>query len=130
MDPQLPTTLENRTPASLYRVVLQSQNEHCELYAVRVAQGHLPAFLEIEQIVFPDRAPGHGANAAQERLRGALAAVKRCYIPLTHIVRIDEIAYAALTDVRGDGRADTVGPAGEDARGKVASLRAGTPRTK
>ena len=124
------SSLEHKTPASLYRVVLQSQDEHCELYAVRVAQGHLPAFLEIEQFVFPDRAPNHGANAAQERLRGALAAVKRCYIPLAHIVRIDEIAYAALTDLRGEGRADAVGPPGDDARGKIASLRAGTPRPK
>lgn len=130
MDSQNLTALENRTPTSLYRVVLQSRDEHCELYAVRIAQGHLPAFLEIEQIVFPDRAPGHGANAAQERLRGALAAVKRCYIPLTHIVRIDEIAYAALTDMRGEGRADAVGAAGDDARSKIASLRAGTPRPK
>lgn len=126
-----PTSLpEPKTPASLYRVVLQSQDGHCEFYAVRVAQGHLPAFLEIEQIVFCDRATGDGANAAQERLRSALAAVKRCYIPLAHVVRIDEIAYSAATELRGEGRAHPAGPAGDHARGKVASLRAGTPRPK
>ena len=125
MDKQTPDILENPAPASLYRVVLQSPDEQCELYAVRVAQGHLPAFLELEQIVFADRASGH-ASAAQERLRSALAEVKRCYIPLARIVRIDEIAYAAAAELRGD----TASAQGDDNRGKVASLRTGAPRPK
>ena len=130
MDAQIPPALENRTPASLYRIVFQQRDEDCELYAVRVAQGHLPAFLEIEQILFADRAGGHGANAAQERLRNALATVKRCYLPLAHIVRIDEIAYATLAELRGEARAESPATPGEDPRGKVAPLRIGTPRPK
>ena len=124
------SSLEHKTPASVYRVVLQTQDEHCELYAVRVAQGHLPAFLELEQIVFADRATGHGGSAAQERLRSALAAAKRCYIPLARIARIDEIAYETLTELHGDSRGDSTGQPNDDARGKVASLRAGVPRPK
>lgn len=103
MDTRTPPALEHRTPASLYRIVFQQRDEECELYAVRVAQGHLPAFLEVEQILFADRATGPGANAVQERLRDALATVKRCYLPLAHIVRIDEIAYATLAELRGEG---------------------------
>lgn len=130
MDTRIPPALEARTPASLYRIVFQQRDEECELYAVRVAQGHLPAFLEVEQILFADRATGPGANAVQERLRDALAPVKRCYLPLAHIVRIDEIAYATLAELRGEGRAESPATPGEDARGKVASLRIGTPRSK
>lgn len=116
---------DGRTPTSLYRVLFQGQDEQCELYAVRVAQGHLPAFLEIEQIVFAERAAGPFGAAGQERLRTALAEAKRCYTSLARIVRIDEIAYESLSE-----RRETANPPGEDARSKVAALRAGVPRPK
>lgn len=101
--------MDNVKTPSLYRVIFQSQGEHCELYAVRVAQGHLPAFLEVEQISFAERDP---ANSAQERLRHALAHVKRSYIPLQNISRIDEVPR------------ETWGVA-ESSGGKIAPLRSG-----
>lgn len=61
-------------------------------------------------------------------LRSALADVKRCYIPLARILRIDEIA-CALSELRGGGRKMPGTPA-DDNHGKVASLRTGMPRPK
>lgn len=125
MDREISPTPERRAPSSLYRIVFQGADEHCELYAARVAQGHLPAFLEIDQIVFGER-PAGTASAAQERLRSALAAAKRCYIPLARVVRIDEIAYEAVHQARDE----PTNAAGDDHRYKVAALRAAAPRPK
>lgn len=101
--------MDNLKTSSLYRVIFQSQGEHCELYAVRVTQGHLAAFLEVEQISFAERDP---ANPVQERLRHALARVKRSYIPLQNISRIDEVPHETWTLAENNG-------------GKIAPLRSG-----
>lgn len=102
--------MDTERPKAIYRILFQHQGECCELFAVRVAQGHLPAFIELEQLVFAERAAG---SATQERLRHTLAEVKRSYIPLHAVVRIDEVERSAVEC---------------EPRTNIAPLRIGTPR--
>jgi hypothetical protein len=74
----------------IYKVVFQSQGSVYELYARSVAQGALFAFVEVEGILFGSRG-GVLVDPSEERLKTEFAGVKRTYIPLHAVVRIDEV---------------------------------------
>jgi len=74
----------------VYRVLFQNQGNLYELYARSVGQGALFAFVEVGDLVFGNR----GAlvvDPSEERLRSEFAGVKRTYIPLSAVIRIDEV---------------------------------------
>ena len=74
----------------VYRVLFQSQGNLYELYAGKVEQGHLFAFVEVEDLLFGNRG-GVLVDPSEEKLKTEFAGVKRTYLPLQSIVRIDEV---------------------------------------
>jgi hypothetical protein len=74
----------------IYKVIFQSQGSVYELYARSVSQGALFAFVEVEDILFGSRG-GVLVDPSEERLKSEFAGVKRTYIPLHAVVRIDEV---------------------------------------
>lgn len=72
----------------VYKVLFQSQGNLYELYAGKVDQGFLFAFVEIEDILFGSRG-GVLVDPAEEKLKSEFAGVKRTWLPLHSIVRID-----------------------------------------
>lgn len=68
------------TPDPLFRVVLQNQNDTVEVYARQIFQSELWGFIEMEEFVF------EGNDVSKALLSG----VKRSYVPMTNIIRIDE----------------------------------------
>lgn len=77
-------------PKPIYRVLFQNQGNLYELYARRVGQGALFAFVEVEEIIFGTRG-SLLVDPSEERLKSEFAGVKRTYIPLPAVVRIDEV---------------------------------------
>jgi hypothetical protein len=75
---------------SVYRVLFRNQESLYELYARKVGQGTLFAFVEVEEILFGNRG-GVLVDPSEERLKSEFAGVKRTYIPLQAVVRIDEV---------------------------------------
>ena len=75
---------------SIYRVLFRNQESLYELYARKVGQGTLFAFVEVEEILFGNRG-GVLVDPSEERLKSEFAGVKRTYIPLQAVVRIDEV---------------------------------------
>jgi hypothetical protein len=75
---------------SVYRVLFRNQENLYELYARKVGQGTLFAFVEVEEILFGNRG-GVLVDPSEERLKSEFAGVKRTYIPLQAVVRIDEV---------------------------------------
>lgn len=75
---------------SVYRVLFRNQESLYELYARKVGQGALFAFVEVEEILFGNRG-GVLVDPSEERLKSEFAGVKRTYIPLQAVVRIDEV---------------------------------------
>ncbi len=74
----------------LYKVIFQNQGSVYELHARKVSQGALFAFVEVEGIVFGD--PGKLlVDPSEERLKTEFAGVRRTYIPLPAVIRIDEV---------------------------------------
>lgn len=77
-----------KTP--VYKVVFLNQGEVYEIYARQVYQSDLWGFLEVEEFVFGERSQMI-VDPAEEKLKSEFAGVKRSFIPLHAVVRIDEV---------------------------------------
>lgn len=75
----------------IYRIVFLNQGKVYEVYARSVSQaGTLFGFVEIEELVF-DARKGVVVDPAEERLRIEFAGVKKTYVPMHYVLRIDEV---------------------------------------
>lgn len=75
---------------ALYKVVFVNQNQVYELYARQIFQSDLYGFIEIEDYVFGEKS-SMIVDPGEEKLKTEFADVKRSFIPLHAIVRIDEV---------------------------------------
>jgi len=75
---------------SIYKVIFHNQGQLYELYAKEVYQGELYGFVEIEELVFGENSTVV-VDPGEERLKSEFADVKRSFIPMHSIVRIDEV---------------------------------------
>jgi len=109
----------------IYKVIFHNQGNVYELYARKVGQGALFAFVEVEDIIFGNRG-GVLVDPSEEKLKSEFAGVKRTYIPLQAVVRIDEVEkeggnkIVALAAPQGNVMPFPVpsGPAGSNKPGK------------
>src|SRR5690606_34466764 len=74
----------------LYRVVFLSQGQVYEVYARQVGHGSLFGFVEIEELVFGKRS-SVVVDPSEEKIKSEFAGVKRTYLPLHAVIRIDEV---------------------------------------
>ncbi len=75
---------------TLYRVAFLNQGRLYELYARQVSHGEMLGFVEIEGLVFGARGK-IVVDPSEEQLEKEFAGVKRCFVPLHAVVRIDEV---------------------------------------
>ncbi|MEJ2059783.1 MAG: DUF1820 family protein [Gammaproteobacteria bacterium] len=90
----------------IYRVIFQNQGEVYELYARKVDQAGMYAFVEVEELIFGERSQVL-VDPAEERLKSEFENVKRTYIPLQAVIRIDEVAKEGQNRIHkasGDGK--------------------------
>jgi len=74
----------------LYRVVFLSQGQVYEVYARKVGHGALFGFVEIEELVFGKRS-SVVVDPSEEKIKTEFTGVKRTYLPLHSVIRIDEV---------------------------------------
>ena len=75
---------------NLYRVVFMSQGQVYEIYAREVGHGAMFGFIEVEQLVFGERS-GVVVDPSEEKIKSEFENVKRTYLPMHSIIRIDEV---------------------------------------
>lgn len=74
----------------IYKVMFHNQNSVYEIYARAIYQSDMYGFIEIEELVFgKDRQMI--VDPSEEKLKAEFSGVKRSYIPMHSIVRIDEV---------------------------------------
>lgn len=78
------------TSKPLYRIVFLSQGQVYEVYARHVGHGALFGFVEVEQLVFGKRS-SVVVDPSEEKIKAEFAGVKRTYLPLHSVIRIDEV---------------------------------------
>ena len=75
---------------TLYKVVFMSQGQVYEVYAHRVRHGELFGFVEVEELVFGERT-SVVVDPSEEKIKTEFENVKRTFLPMHAIVRIDEV---------------------------------------
>lgn len=94
---------------SIYRVLFVNQGKLYELYAREIYQGELYGFIEVEELIFGERSSVL-INPAEEKLQNEFAGVKRTFIPLYAVMRIDEVEREGVSKVRPVEGGDNVTP--------------------
>ena len=82
----------------LYKVIFVNQGKVYEIYARSVTQGTLFGFIEVERLVFGERTTVV-VDPAEERIKTEFAGVRRTYLPMHSILRIDEVEKQGVSKV-------------------------------
>lgn len=88
----------------MYKVIFVNQGKVYEIYARQVAQSGMFGFIEIEQLVFGEKS-AVVIDPSEERLKDEFKEVKRTYIPMHSVIRIDEVdkeGTAKIVDFKSD----------------------------
>jgi len=88
----------------VYKVIFQNGNQVFEVFARQIYQSDMWGFIEVEEFVFGERSR-IVVDPSEEKLKNEFNGVKRSYIPLQAIIRIDEV------DKEGSGKVSET-PAG------------------
>ena len=78
------------TDNTIYKVIFMNQGQIYEIYARGVAHGALFGFVEVEELVFGERSTVV-LDPTEEKIKAEFKGVKRTYLPMHSIVRIDEV---------------------------------------
>jgi len=82
----------------IYKVLFLNQGKVYEIYARSVSEGELFGFLAVEQLVFGERS-SVVVDPSEERIRSEFADVKRSYIPLHSVLRVDEVEKQGVSKI-------------------------------
>ena len=73
-----------------YKVTFLNQGEIYEIYAASVCQPEMYGFIEVEELLFGEHT-NIVVDPSEERLKSEFSGVKRSFIPLHSVIRIDEV---------------------------------------
>ena len=110
----------------IYKVIFHNQKQVYELYARQIFQSDMWGFIEIEEFVFGERSQ-LVVDPAEEKLKNEFGGVKRSYIPMQAVIRIDEVEKEGVVKIsEASGGSGNV--AAFPAPGVIPSPRGGDPR--
>ncbi|BFM08477.1 DUF1820 family protein [Halioxenophilus aromaticivorans] len=75
---------------SVYKVIFFNRSQVYEIFAKAIYQSEMYGFIEVEEFVFGERS-NLVVDPGEEKLKSEFADVKRSYIPMQAIIRIDEV---------------------------------------
>ena len=75
---------------TMYKVIFHNGGQVYEVFARQIYQSDMWGFVEVEELVFGERSQIL-VDPGEEKLKNEFSGVKRSYIPLQSIVRIDEV---------------------------------------
>ena len=75
---------------SIFKIIFHNQGKIYEVFAREVYQSDMMGFVIIEQLTFNERS-SVVVDPSEEKLKAEFESVKRCYVPMHSIVRIDEV---------------------------------------
>ncbi len=74
----------------IYKVIFISLNQVYEIYVRQIFQSDLYGFIEVEEFVFGEHTQVI-VDPSEEKLKNEFNSVKRSYIPMHSVIRIDEV---------------------------------------
>jgi hypothetical protein len=82
----------------IFRIVFVNQGKVYEVYARKVTHGELFGFIEVEELVFGERS-SVVLDPSEERIKSEFAGVKRTFLPLHSVLRIDEVRKQGVSKI-------------------------------
>jgi hypothetical protein len=82
----------------IFKVLFVNQGKVYEVYARKVSHGTLFGFIEMEELVFGERSTVV-LDPAEERIKTEFAGVKRSFLPLHSVLRIDEVKKQGVSKI-------------------------------
>jgi hypothetical protein len=82
----------------IFKVVFVNQGKVYEIYARKVRHGNLFGFIEVEELVFGERS-AVVVDPSEERIKAEFEGVKRTYLPLHSVIRIDEVRKQGISKI-------------------------------
>lgn len=83
---------------NIYKVLFMSQGKVYEIYARHISHGSLLGFVEVEELVFGERT-SVVVDPSEERIKTEFSGVKRTYIPVHAVLRIDEVEKQGVSKI-------------------------------
>ena len=91
----------------VYKIIFHNGKEIFEVFAKHIYQSDMWGFVEIEEMLFGERS-AILVDPGEEKLKSEFAGVKRSYIPMQSIIRIDEVEKQGAAKIREGGEAGKV----------------------
>jgi hypothetical protein len=87
---------EKPTAEPIYRVIFNNQGEVYELYTRYIFQSEMYGFIEVEELLFDESQIDNASDKVEakisfDKLKLEFSGVKRSFIPLPSIIRVDEM---------------------------------------
>jgi hypothetical protein len=82
----------------IYRITFLNMGKVYEIFARQVYQSELYGFIEVEEFLFDERSQ-MVVDPSEEKLKMEFQAVKRSFIPLQAILRIDEVEKTGVAKI-------------------------------
>jgi hypothetical protein len=74
----------------VYKVIFHNGGQVFEVFARQIYQSDMWGFIEVEEFVFGERSQIL-VDPSEEKLKNEFSGVRRSYIPLQAVIRIDEV---------------------------------------
>ncbi|ACL72159.1 Domain of unknown function DUF1820 [Thioalkalivibrio sulfidiphilus HL-EbGr7] len=94
---------------SIYKVSFINQGKVYEVFAQKVYQADLYGFVVIEQLIFGERSTVV-VDPGEERLKSEFESVRRSFVPMHAIIRIDEVEKEGVAKIHELGANVTAFP--------------------
>ena len=82
----------------IFKVVFSNQGKVYEIYAKKVSHGALWGFVEVEELIFGEKSTVL-VDPSEERVKSEFEGVKRTYLPMHSILRIDEVRKHGISKI-------------------------------
>ncbi|AAO90591.1 DUF1820 family protein [Coxiella burnetii] len=84
----------------IYRIIFSQDEKIYEIYARYISEENLMGFIELEDLLFSE---GNSVvvDPSEEKLKTEFQGVKRSYIPMHMILRIDEMEKEGAAKIKG-----------------------------
>jgi hypothetical protein len=94
----------------VYRITFMSQGRVFELYARNVGSAEIFGFVEVAQLLWSQKS-SVVIDPTEDSLKHEFAGVKRFYVPMHSVIRIDEVDREGVSKiVASTGQGGTISP--------------------
>jgi len=84
--------------SEIYKVTFLNKGKVYELFVRQVFQSDLYGFIEVEDYVF-DEVTQVVVDPSEEKLKNEFAGVRRSFIPIQSVIRIDEVEKGGVSKI-------------------------------